>query len=191
MIIRLLFNKLGFCFCFQAAHLLQAPKNNSDDIANINSTCFKLNSLQIRALLQYYIPEENEPHIPQYVIDRVVTVAMNMVDDQAQIDGNEIRLEEDKDLQLPFLLPEDGYSCDIIRGVPNGLPEYLEPFTRAGICRLIPQPNSKGLWTVHMIGPDQQGPKLEVRKKSTLFCFVNFEFFHSCCLTELIGKIRS
>lgn len=148
------------CRIIQAAHLLQAPKNNSDDIANISSTCFKLNSLQVRALLQYYIPEDNEPHIPQALIDRMVAVAMNMADDLAQSDGSEIHLEEHKDLQLPFLLPEDGYSCDIIRGVPNGLPEYLEPYTQAGICRLIPQPNSKELWTVHMIGPDQQGPKL-------------------------------
>lgn len=148
------------CRIIQAAHLLQAPKNNSDDIANISSTCFKLNSLQVRALLQYYIPEDNEPHIPQLLIDKVVAVATNMADELAQSEGSEIRLEEDKDLQLPFLLPEDGYSCDIIRGVPNGLPEYLDPFTRAGICRLIPQPNSKGLWTVHMVGPDQQGPKL-------------------------------
>ncbi|XP_029640557.1 afadin isoform X3 [Octopus sinensis] len=154
------------CRIIQAAHLLQAPKNNNDDIANISSTCFKLNSLQIQALLQNYIPEDNEPRIPQSLIDRVVTVARNMADDLAHSDGNEIKLEEDRELQLPFLLPEDGYSCDIIRGVPNGLPDFLEAFIRNGVCRFTPQPSSKGLWTVYMVGLDQQGPRLnEIHQK--------------------------
>ena len=39
----------------------------------------------------------------------------------------QVRLEEDFVLQLPFLLPEDNYSCDIIRGVPAGLFEFLAP----------------------------------------------------------------
>ncbi|XP_052826944.1 afadin [Octopus bimaculoides] len=154
------------CRIIQAAHLLQAPKNNNDDIANISSTCFKLNSLQIQALLQNYIPEDNEPRIPQSLIDRVVTVARNMADDLAHSDGNEIKVEEDRELQLPFLLPEDGYSCDIIRGVPNGLPDFLETFIRNGVCRFTPQPSSKGLWTVYMVGLDQQGPRLnEIHQK--------------------------
>ena len=35
-------------------------------------------------------------------------------------------------------------------GVPNGLPEYIEPMTRAGMCRMSLQPQSSGLWTVYM-----------------------------------------
>ncbi|GAB1603000.1 afadin-like isoform X2 [Argonauta hians] len=153
------------CRIIQAAHLLQAPKNNNDDIANISSTCFKLNSLQVQALLQNYIPEHNEPRIPQSLIDRVVAVARNMADDLAHSDGNEIKLEEDRELQLPFLLPEDGYSCDIIRGVPNGLPDFLEPFIRNNICRFTPQPSSKGLWTVFMAGVDQRPALNELHQK--------------------------
>ena len=38
-----------------------------------------------------------------------------------------MRLEEDFVLQLPFLLPEDGYSCDIVRGVPGGLVDFVAP----------------------------------------------------------------
>jgi hypothetical protein len=44
-----------------------------------------------------------------------------------------VRLEEDFVLQLPFLLPEDNYSCDIVRGVPGGLLEFLQPL-QAGLA---------------------------------------------------------
>ena len=103
-------------FIPQAAHLLQAPKSSPDNIANISSTCFKLNSLQLRELLERYQPEPNEPPIPHNLIDRVVSVAENMADDLIRSDGRAVQLEEDQDLQLPFLLPEDGYSCDTIKG---------------------------------------------------------------------------
>ena len=38
-----------------------------------------------------------------------------------------VMLEEDPDLQLPFLLPEDGYTSDVLRGVPAGLHDFIEP----------------------------------------------------------------
>ena len=47
-------------------------------------------------------------------------VAASSVDGLAVEDGREICLTEDLELQLPFLLPEDGYSCDIVKGVPSG-----------------------------------------------------------------------
>ncbi|XP_013410608.1 afadin isoform X2 [Lingula anatina] len=141
------------CRIIQAAHLLQAPKSSPDDIASISSACFKLNSLQLRALLQHYIPSQGEPRIPQDLIDSVVAVAENTADELTRSDGRDVRLEEDPDLNLPFLLPEDGYSCDVIRGVPGGLPEFVDPLCQTGLCRLTLQPMSSGLWTIYM--PDQ------------------------------------
>ncbi|XP_053396807.1 afadin-like isoform X3 [Mercenaria mercenaria] len=138
------------CRIIQAAHLLQAPKSSPDDIANISSTCFKLNSLQLRELLERYQPEPMEPPIPHNLIDRVVSVAQNMADELIRTDGRQVQLEEDQDLQLPFLLPEDGYSCDTIKGVPNGLADFIEPLTRSGLCRMAHQPQASGLWTVYM-----------------------------------------
>ena len=35
----------------QAAHLLLARKNTAEDIASVSSICFKLNSLQLKTLL--------------------------------------------------------------------------------------------------------------------------------------------
>ena len=64
--------------------------------------------------------------------------------------ASQVRLEEDPDLHLPFLLPEDGYSCDTIRGIPNGLPEFVSQLGASGLCQLFTNPNASGSWTVHM-----------------------------------------
>lgn len=61
-------------FFFQAAHLLQAPKSNPEDISNISSTCFKLNSLQLRALLEKYQTVPDEPPIPHDLLVNVIKV---------------------------------------------------------------------------------------------------------------------
>ncbi|KAG7280366.1 hypothetical protein CRUP_022194 [Coryphaenoides rupestris] len=88
------------------------------------------------------------------LIDHVVGVAENTADELARSDGREVQLEEDPDLQLPFLLPEDGYSCDVVRNVPNGFQEFLEPLVQRGFCRLTPHPRSPGTWTIHFEGAD-------------------------------------
>ena len=62
----------------------------------------------------------------------MVAVAENTADELARSDGREVQLEEDPDLQLPFLLPEDGYSCDVVRNLPNGLQDFLEPLLQRG-----------------------------------------------------------
>lgn len=51
-------------FFFQATTLLTMDKYSPEDIPNINSTCFKLNSLQLHALLQNYHCAPDEPFIP-------------------------------------------------------------------------------------------------------------------------------
>lgn len=135
----------------QATHLLQAPKYNAEELATLSSTCFKLNSLQVRALLQKYQPAADEPRLPAELIENVVRVAESVADTLARADGREIRLEEEVTLALTLLLPEDGYSCEVIRGVPPGLAEFLAPLQRDGLCRMAPQVTSSGYWTIYMI----------------------------------------
>lgn len=74
----------------QAMHLLQAPKHTSDDIAAISGTCFKLNSLQLRALLSNYQPSygNGETDIANELIDNVVTVAQNTADEVNLLPAN-------------------------------------------------------------------------------------------------------
>ena len=74
------------------------------------------------------------------------------------ISVEQVRLEEDFVLQLPFLLPEDNYSCDIVRGVPGGLVEFLQPLQAAGLCIITPQPTSSGHWTIYMDTPPPLTP---------------------------------
>lgn len=66
-----------------------------------------------------------------------MSVAESTADELTQSDGREVKLDEDIQLQLPFLLPEEGYSSDIIRGVPPGLQEFLEPLCNIGKSRLF------------------------------------------------------
>lgn len=88
----------------------------------------------------------------------LLQVAESTADGLAREDGREVRLEEETDLQLPFLLPEDGYSCDIVRGVPSGLAEFLNPLQHAGLCNMNPQPTSSGYWTIYMHESDTRPP---------------------------------
>ena len=134
----------------QAAHLLLARKNTAEDIASVSSICFKLNSVQLKNLLDRYEPAPDENPISKDMIDTIVRVAENTVDEVTNSEGREVRLEEDFVLQLPFLLPEDGYSCDIVRGVPGGLNDFIIPLQRVGLCIMTPQPTSSGFWTIYM-----------------------------------------
>ncbi|CAL9692519.1 unnamed protein product [Knipowitschia caucasica] len=138
----------------QATTLLTMDKYSMQDVQNIHNTCFKLNSLQLHALMSNYHCAPDEPYIPPELIDHVVAVAENTADELARSDGREVQLEEDPDLQLPFLLPEDGYSCDVVRSIPNGLQDFLDPLLQRGFCRLTPHPRSPGTWTVHFEGAD-------------------------------------
>jgi len=142
----------------QAAHLLQARKGTAEDIATLSSTCFKLNSLQLKCLLSRYQPAPDEAPINNEMIDTIVRVAENTVDELTRGEGRQVRLEEDFLLQLPFLLPEDNYSCDIVRGVPGGLADFLQPLQRVGLCVMTPQPTSSGHWTIYMDTPPPLTP---------------------------------
>ncbi|XP_065208154.1 afadin isoform X2 [Planococcus citri] len=141
----------------QAAHLLQAPKYSGEDLASLSSTCFLLNSLQLRTLLMKYQPAQDEPLLPKDLIENVVRVAESLADELARSDGREVKLEEDQELKLEFVLPIDSYSCEVVRGIPPGLIEFVAPLQSMGLCRLSTQSSSNGLWTVYMELPSAKG----------------------------------
>ena len=49
-----------------------------------------------------------------------------------------------------MLLPRDNYSCDIVRGVPGGLTQLLQPLQRLGLCGFSVQTQSVGFWNIYM-----------------------------------------
>ncbi len=44
-------------------------------------------------------------------------MAEQQADEMLRGDGRNVQVEEDVDLNLPFLLPEDGYSPELVRGI--------------------------------------------------------------------------
>lgn len=78
-------------------------------------------------------------------------VAENLADELARSDGREIRLEEEDELTITFVQPEEGFSYEVARGVPPGLIEFIQPLQQAGMCRLTLHSNASGLWTVYFL----------------------------------------
>ncbi|XP_030562143.1 afadin isoform X4 [Drosophila novamexicana] len=127
----------------QCAQFLQAPKSSVEEIQQLACSCFRLNSLQMGALLQ-------QEKIPRNLVDTAIRMAESVADELTRADGREVRLEESPELHLALLLPDDGFSCDVVRGIPTGLVDFLNPLQQQSMCRLAAQPTSIGLWTVYM-----------------------------------------
>ncbi|XP_045470787.1 afadin isoform X3 [Harmonia axyridis] len=137
----------------QCSHLLQAPKNSPEDLANLSAACFKLNSMQLGALLMQYKAEPGEKIASPSLLEQASKAAESVADELARAEGREITLYDDPAPPLQLLLPDDGFSCDVVQGVPPGLADFLHPLQASGLCRLAAQPTSSGHWTVYMNVP--------------------------------------
>ncbi|XP_075525931.1 adherens junction formation factor afadin [Dermacentor variabilis] len=145
----------------QAAHLLAAPKAHPQhDLPLLADACFKLNSVQVRHLLERFQPLGPGDQVGPGLIEALVREAHKGEDARLTQEGRPLQLAEEPQLALPFLLPEDGYSCETVRGVPPGLQEFLQPLCLAGLCRLTLQPTSLGHWTIYMCDQDVLGPRI-------------------------------
>ncbi|PIO60726.1 DIL domain protein [Teladorsagia circumcincta] len=128
----------------QAAALLAAQKN---DVAALGATCYKLNSLQVRYLLTHFSAQAGEIPCDSDVIARIVGLAERQADHLTLQDGHPITLAESEQLLLPFLLPQDGYTAEQLRGVPDGLVQYLLSLQDKGLCHSVSvQESSLATW---------------------------------------------
>jgi afadin len=93
----------------QALKLLITPKT-IDQLGNLGSTCYKLNSVQVSFLLEYYLPDHGEGQISRDLFENLVHLAQTQADRSTQEEGQRIQLEESATLGLPFLFPQDGYA---------------------------------------------------------------------------------
>ncbi|XP_023941942.2 afadin isoform X3 [Bicyclus anynana] len=128
----------------QAARLISGAYRNAEEVCGALGACFKLNSVQVRALLA--------PLLPPELVDAAAAHARSRADELYRADGREITLEESVWLGAALLIPGDGFSAEVVRGVPPGLAEFVAPLQRGGLCRLAHQPHALGLWTVYMHG---------------------------------------
>ena len=53
-------------------------------------------------------------------------------DDILRGEGLEVQLEEDPHQELLFHIPSEGYSSEMVTGLPTGLQEFLQPMISAG-----------------------------------------------------------
>lgn len=134
----------------QALNLVIFNRRVLSNPASFTRDFFKLNSLQARRLLEKLRSPSNEPPLTPEVINAIVSMAEEKLDELARVEEREIKLEEDNDIRLPFLLPDDGYTCDIVRGLPAGLEEFIHELVQANLCRFTIQPTSSGHWTIYM-----------------------------------------
>lgn len=70
-------------------------------------------------------------------------------------EGCDVQLEESLDLRLPFLLPEGGFSCDTMTGIPPGLLQFLEPVSQKGELKH----DSANCDCFRRIKPPMEGPE--------------------------------
>ena len=144
----------------QAAFFLQASKqDNIQDLPTISSQCFALNSLQLKCLLGNYVIGVNEPPLSAQLCNNLISIAQNTADEVVKQEGRNLQLHEDVDLQLPFLLPEDGHSCDIIKGLPACLLDFLEILQNSGHCWLWQNTQGPGSWKKFMMKEQQNQPQ--------------------------------
>lgn len=120
----------------QALKLLITPKS-IDALGNLGSTCYKLNSLQVAFLLEYYLPDHNEMPVSRDLIESLVHLAQTQADRSAQEEGQRIQLEESTTLGLPFLFPQDGFVVETQRGIPNDLMQLILELERAGLSPIL------------------------------------------------------
>lgn len=92
----------------------------------------------------------SQSNMPTVLKDTAIGMAEAVADELTRSDGREVCLEESPDLPLALLIPDDGFSCDVVRGIPAGLVDFVSQLQGAGMCRLAAQPTSIGLWTVYM-----------------------------------------
>ena len=68
-------------------------------------------------------------------------------------DGFPVGPAEDPNVRLPFVFPDDGYTCEYLQGIPHGLLEFIEKYIRVIPCRVFLHPSSLGYWTEFFTQP--------------------------------------
>lgn len=124
------------------ARLIQGEYRTAEEVVGALKACFKLNSVQARALLA--------PLVSEPVLEAGVGYVRAHTDELYRADGRDIRLDEPAWLGAALLIPSDGFSAEVVCGVPPGLAEFVAPLQRGGLCRLAHQPAAPGLWSVYL-----------------------------------------
>lgn len=126
------------------------------DVREVCDKCDRLNPVQLRALLQRYQPEQ------QNLINIIRNIVFSM--DYSYV-ASEYPLEEDFELKMPFLIPDDGYSSEMIRFLPKNLIDFVEKLSseiinNQPLCIFTVQPTSSGFWNVYFKNSQPDTPEI-------------------------------
>jgi len=141
------------------------PRVNPSDVKEACDKCDRLNPVQLQTLLARY-----QPDVP---VVRAIIENLLYTMNYAYM-ANDYPLEEDFELKIPFLIPEDGYSSELVRYIPNGLLEFVGKLAKRSIqdqelCIFTVQPSSSGHWTVYFKNHQPNVPDvllIHLRKKN-------------------------
>lgn len=76
-----------------------------------------------------------------------MTKVKQQIDEKIRQEGFPIELAENAHLRLPFVFPDDGFTCEYLQGIPHGLLEFTEKYIRVIQCRIFLHSASLGYWT--------------------------------------------
>eukprot|EP00080_Pristionchus_pacificus_P015891 PDM75911.1 afd-1 [Pristionchus pacificus] len=121
-----------FDTCRQAANLLIAPKN---DMASMGSTTYKLNSLQIRHLLNSFEVCGDEIGVGNDVLHRMIGLAERQADELSAEEGIPLTLLETNRLSgMDMIPPQDGYFTNRSQSNFEPLKILLDELATKGVC---------------------------------------------------------
>lgn len=117
---------------FQLCLILECRK---PDIFQVLPKCDLINSVQLQAILVNFIYAQEEQPLTREQVDRAVRVAASTVDYDIMGEGGAPQLAEplDQHFQVSQVFPREGFSCDSVVGVPPGMVDFVEGFTRSGL----------------------------------------------------------
>ena len=92
--------------------------------------------LQVSTLLEQCLATDGEAAVSRVVMDDIIHMACGR-DEILRGEGLEVRVEEDLHPELIFHIPGEGYSGEMMVGVPSGLREFLQPMISAGIYTYV------------------------------------------------------
>ncbi|CAJ0944381.1 unnamed protein product, partial [Mesorhabditis belari] len=126
----------------QASIFLAASKTNVEEMG---TACDKLNSLQIKYLLDHYRVSENEPPMEERVLQSVIQLSERHAD---VVQGEGRQLEENSAFPLPFLLPQEGYVAEQLHGAPESLLAYVLRLQQRGFLHSAATLDPRSSWIV-------------------------------------------
>ena len=82
--------------------------------------------------MEFCLATDGEPAVNKSLVDNLIHLARGR-DEALREEGSEVRVEEDLHPELLFHIPGEGFSGEMVTGIPSNLQEFLQPMINAGM----------------------------------------------------------